>query len=167
MLSAVSEVPLAARLYEFGLFPEDKRKKFIQTVITYALNGDDMAALGDADIRKLFKDSEFKAFRARVLKEVVPRLADIRDKWEDEFYSGSPEDHMQPLIDSFGTLKESFADNKAVVESIEQEIDNTNDWISDKTEEEPEIEPREIGTVNSVNIAEGTRSVFEDIDAED
>lgn len=167
MLSAVSEVPLAARLYEFGLFPEDKREKFIQTVTNYALNGDDMAALGDTDIRKLFKDSEFEAFRERVLKEVVPRLANIRYKWEEEFDSGSPEDHMQPLIDSFGTLKECFIDDEIAVESIEQEIDNANDWISDKTEEESEIEPREIGTVDSMDVTEGVRSVFEDIDTDD
>jgi len=167
MLSAVSEVPLAARLYEFGLFPEDKREKFIQTVTNYALNGDDMAALGDSDIRKLFKDSEFDVLCERVLKEVVPRLADIRDKWEEEFDSGSAEDHMQPLINSFGTLKECFKNDKTVVESIEQEIDYANDWISDKTEEEAEIEPREIGAVDSVDVTEGKRSVFEDIDTED
>ena len=144
-----------------------KRERFIKTVTNYALNGDAIAGLGDANVKKLFKDSELEALREQVLREVIPRLADIRYKWEGEFEYGSPEDHLQPLIDSFMTLKECFMDNKAVVESIEQEINNANDWISDKTEEESEIEPREINAAESVNITEGKRSVFEDIDTED
>lgn len=166
-LSAVSEVPLAARLHEFSLLPEENRKKFIHTVTQYALNGEDMAALGDGDIKKLFKGSEFEELCEQVRKIVIPRLADIRYKWERDFDSDSPEEHMQPLLDSFGTMKECFADDKNAIVAIESEIEEVNDWISDKTDEESEMEPRKLGAVDSFEAAQSERSLFDDIDADD
>ena len=39
MLSAVPEVGLAVRLHEFGLLPEENRRKFVRTVSEYAVDG--------------------------------------------------------------------------------------------------------------------------------
>jgi hypothetical protein len=54
MLSAVSEVDLAARLNKHGLLPEQQRLKFLETVKGYALRGEDLYALSDFDIRTIW-----------------------------------------------------------------------------------------------------------------
>lgn len=53
-LIARSEVSLAIRLYEYEIFPEINRKKFVTTVSEYAIKGDDVYALQSLEIRKLF-----------------------------------------------------------------------------------------------------------------
>jgi hypothetical protein len=82
LLSAVPEVDLAARLHEYGLLPEAERRKFVETVIGYALSGEDLYALSDHDIRSVFTDEEFEDFRVRVLAELVPQLDEVRRAWQ-------------------------------------------------------------------------------------
>jgi hypothetical protein len=60
MLSAVSEVDVAVRLHEWGLLPEPQRLKFLETVTGYALRGEDLYALGDHEIRSVFKLLTYK-----------------------------------------------------------------------------------------------------------
>jgi hypothetical protein len=168
-LSAVPEVRLAERLYEFGLLPDDKRKKFVETVSNYTLTGQDTDALHDKGIQNLFKEDELEHLRKRVRIELLPRIADVRQEWESDFNSDdSPEDHMQALLDSFQTLKEYFEDDENAVELIDREIQNTNEWIEDQTpEEEPERSPRKLGTVEASDKPQSTRSIFDDIDADE
>lgn len=45
MLSAMSEVGLVVRLHKLGLLPEENRKKFLETVSKYAVDGDDLSAM--------------------------------------------------------------------------------------------------------------------------
>ena len=54
LLYAVSEVPLAKRLHELGLLPERHRRKFVNTVSDYALDGQDASALDDESVRNIF-----------------------------------------------------------------------------------------------------------------
>lgn len=58
-LIAVPEVDLAVRLHEFGPLPEGVRKAFIETVSTYAVEGQDLYALDDPGVRVVFQDSGF------------------------------------------------------------------------------------------------------------
>ena len=51
-LEAVPEVPLAERLHEFGLLPNEQRRAFVEKVSGYALEGEDASAVerrGDTD----------------------------------------------------------------------------------------------------------------------
>ena len=110
MLSAVSEVDLAARLHKYGLLSEPQRLTFLKTVTGYALNGEDLYALSDYDIKSIFTEQEFEEFREQVRTELVPRLAEVRREWESN-YSGSDdsaESFMEPLSDSFKSLKSEF-----------------------------------------------------------
>jgi len=58
-----AEVDVAIRLHEHGLLPEPQRRKFVETVTGYALRGEDLYALGDHDIRSVFKGNEFEELR--------------------------------------------------------------------------------------------------------
>lgn len=167
-LDTVPEVRLAERLHEFGLLPDDKRKKFVETVSNYALAGQDAGALDDEGIRSLFKEDEFEHLRKRVWTELVPRLGEVRRKWESEHRTDDPpEDHMQPLLDSFDVLKRCFGDRENATKIIDREIQRTNEWIAEHTPEEPTRSPRKLGKVKASDKPQSARSLFDDIDADE
>jgi hypothetical protein len=166
-LDSVPEVRLAERLHEFGLLPEDQRKKFVATVSNYALDGEDTDALGDEGIRTLFHDDEFEDLVQRVRSELLPRLGDVRREWESNHYSGDPSEHMQQLLESFDTLKKRFGGDADSAKIIDREIQRANEWIGEHSPEEPEREPRELGKVEAADATESERNIFDDIDADD
>lgn len=165
-LDTVSEVRLAVRIHEFGLLPEERRRRFVETVTDYAINGEDTYALTNNGIRTLFTDIEFENMRQRVRTDLLPRLDDVRSEWENNHRSDdSPEAHMQQLLESFDTLKKSFADNGDAVATIDREIGRANEWIIEHAAAEPKISPRKLGNVKGSAEHQSERSLFDDIDA--
>lgn len=165
-LSAVSEVDLAVRLHEFGLLPEDKRKEFLATVSDYAVRGEDLYALDDIDIRRMFEDHEFEELLQNVRTQLLPELVDVRRNWQlNRGSSEPPDEHMQPLLELFETLKKHFGDDARAAEIIERETDRANEWIAENTPEEPGRKPRTLGKVETPDKPSGTRSIFDDVDA--
>jgi hypothetical protein len=166
-LSAVSEVGLAVRLREFGLLPEDRRKKFIATVSGYAVEGEDLYALEDGNIRRMFEDREFEELLLRVQTELLPRLDEVRRTWQSNHDSHqSPDDHMQPLLDSFEALKKLFSDDEDAVEIVERETARVVEWIAEHLPDDPGTRHRRsLGEVQASDEFHGDRSIFEDVDA--
>jgi hypothetical protein len=165
-LSAVTEVGLAVRLYEFGLLPQDKRLKFIETVSEYAVEGEDLYALESASIRQVFEGREFEELLLRVQKELLPRLDDVRRNWEYNRPSDEPPDgYIQPLLDSFETLKSLFKDDEVAVRILERETENVTNWIAEYICEDSDTRPsRRLGEVQARDELDGARSIFDDID---
>ena len=87
LLYAVSEVPLAKRLHELELLPERHRRRFVNTVSDYALEGQDASALDEQSVRSIFTINEFEELVQRVRLETLPRLEDIRRECEDDEFS--------------------------------------------------------------------------------
>jgi hypothetical protein len=165
-LDAVTEVRLAKRLHEFGLLPEENRRKFIDTVSKYAIEGEDADALDDEGIRSLFTDDEFEEFVARVRAELLPQLWDVRRRHESDYSPGaSPDEHMQPLLEVFESLKKRFGDDESAIILIDREIRSTKNWIDENTPLEPEQSPRKLEKVEEPEKPHSTRSIFDDIDA--
>ncbi len=167
-LGAVPEVRLAKRLHELGLLPEEKRKRFIDTVRHYAIEEQDADALEDDGVRSLFTPDEFQELVQRVRTEVLPRLGPIRHKWESKHSPDeSPEAHMQPLLDFFGSLEARFSDDKSAIELIDDQIRRTKSWIRENTPDDPKRSPRKLGKVEAAGKPPTTRSIFDDIDADE
>ena len=165
-LDTVPEVRLAKRLQEVGLLPEEKRKKFVETVSNYALEGQDADALDDDGIRSLFSDGEFEELVQRVRTELLPRLGDVRRERESNHSSDeSPEEYMQQLLELFDSLKKQFGDDENAAKLIDHEIQCTSEWIDENTPEEPERAPRKLGKVDAQEKPQSTRSIFDDVDA--
>jgi hypothetical protein len=165
-LHAVPEVRLAERLFELGLLPEDKRRKFMETVSEYAIQGEDGDALSNTGIRRLFKEDEFEELLQRTRTELLPRLGEIRREWQlNHTSSDSAEEHMQRLLDLYETLKQQFGEDPSAAAKIERETQHAQEWIDEHTEEEPEREPRKLGKVADVEQLQSSRSIFDDIDA--
>jgi hypothetical protein len=72
---------------------------------------------------------------------------------------------MQQLIEFFSSLKQRFGDDEKAAGVIEREIQLTSEWIDQHSPEEPEISPRELGKVEVPEKQQNTRSIFDDIDA--
>lgn len=168
-LAVVPEVRLAERLHGFGLLPETNRKRFVETVSTYAINGEDGSGLDDERIRGVFEDHEFEELQQRVRTDLLPRLDDVRRDWQSNRSSDdSPEEHMQPLVELFETLKRRFATDPEATKIIDREIQRTDEWIGENTPvEAPERTPRKLGRVEATESARSSRSIFDDIDAEE
>lgn len=168
MLSAVSEVDLAARLHSFGLLPEPQRLKFLETVTGYALRGEDLYALSDYEIKSIFTDVEFEDFRQQVRTELVPRLAEVRRDWQSNF-SGSDESadsYVDPLRDSFKALQREFSDDKGVEAAVEQQTEKLDEWVAEHSENDSGDKPeRKLGDVETPDRIDDTRSIFDDVDA--
>ena len=165
-LDTVPEVRLAKRLHEFGVLPETQRKEFVATVVTYAIQGEDGEALDNAGIRALFTDQEFEAFIERVRKELLPRLDDIRREWQNN-HSGQPaEDHMRKLLELFASLKRRFADDETAVTAIGRQMQQASEWVDENTVAEEDRGPRELERVAASSGPQGTRSIFDDVDAD-
>lgn len=164
-LSFSPEVDLIVRLYELALLPEEDRLKFVETVRNYAIEGDDVFALDDDDVRGIFTDSEFGSLMEAVRINLIPNLDNVRRNAERNHDSSEPPDeHMQDLLDTFSTLKKKFTDDKDVVLAIDREIDLVNNWISETEPPEPKLSPRTLGTANVTEEKHGSRSLFDDID---
>lgn len=154
------------RLHDFGLLPEENRKTFVQVVSAYAVSGEDVYALDDEGIRRVFTDAEFDSLVARVLAELLPRLGKVRENEQDGYSADEPADeYMEHMLESFKTLKDKFCDDAEAVQIIEREIDRAKDWISDNDRELPDRAPRSLGTAGTIDKPHGSRSIFDDIDA--
>lgn len=165
-LSAVPETTLAVRLYELGVLPEEHRRKFVDTVSGYALDGSDMYALESLAVRSVFHHDEFVTLLEKVRREVVPRLGDIRRNWQSNYPSDDmPESHMQPLLDSLKALKNQFPDADDEIRQIDEQTELIDEWIREHTKEENDQPRATLGEVGSPEQLHGERSIFEDVDS--
>jgi len=165
-LDTVPEVRLAQSLHGFGLLPEENRKKFVETVSNYALDGQDADALDNSGIRCLFTDDEFEELVQRVRTELLPRLGDVRREWEsDHSASEPPEEHMQQLLEFFNSLKERFGDDESAINLIDRQIQCTKEWIDETTPEDLKRSPRKLEKIEVPAESRSARSIFDDIDA--
>ncbi|OZI72315.1 hypothetical protein [Bordetella genomosp. 12] len=163
-LSVVPEVDLAVRLHEFGLLSEEVRKAFVETVSTFAVEGEDLYALNDPGVRSVFQDSEFHELVERVRTVLLPNLQDVRITAQmSHAFSDSPDEHMQGVLESLGTLKKQFGGDDQLVKLVDKEINLVNQWISEREAPEPKVGPRVLGTMDRSEHKHGTRSIFDDI----
>ena len=159
LLDSVPEVRLAERLHEFGLLPEEKRRKFVETVSSYAIEGEDAYALKETGIRAIFTEEEHDELLEVVRSDLLPRLDDVRRDWEVSHSSNEPpEEHMDRLLTAFETLKDAFADDESAICIIERETKAAREWMAENTPEEPEPDPRTLGSVATTALPESARS---------
>lgn len=170
-LSSVSEVDVAIRLHELELLPENYRQMFVDTVVDYAIEGEDLYAIESHQIQSVFTSEELASFRERVRGELLPKLGDVRRTWESNRDSDqSPEEYLEPLLQSFSGLKEEFADDPTILKAIDLEIELGRNWIAEEMADNPKQDrpARRFGDVESPDYpAAPARSIFDDIDEAD
>jgi len=174
MLYAVSEVDLALRLFELGLFPEEYRKGFVQTVTQYAVDGNDGYVFESRDIRKIFTREEIKNLKLRVRTELVPGLRNARGNWEDNLSSDEdPESYIQPFSDLLSALEREFSSDHDVMAAVKEERVLVKRWIEntlqdlaergDRPYDEPDYDAGDYSRSEG-RMGATERSIFDDID---
>ena len=165
-LDSVFEVNLALRLHETGLLPESHRKKFVAKISSYTVNGDDLYLFERPALRDIFKEEEFVKLRNETRIKLIPKLDELRGKWESEFKrEGSAEDYIDPFLDSLKGLVNEFAEDEDLTDIINKEIQLAEKWASDNKEEDVEDKSRvKLGDIQVIDNLEDSRSVFDDID---
>ena len=150
------------------MLPDEHRKKFVESVSDYALQGEDASALSNEEIRSLFTESEFDEFVGSLQVELLPRLEDVRTMWEDTHDSSSdlPEDYMQSLLEFLNSLLEEFGEDQNMAEQINYEIELTDQWIEENEISRIDRGSRELGHIEAIGRPESMRSIFDDIAAD-
>jgi hypothetical protein len=166
-LNTVSEVGLAIRFHELGLLPEDHRKAFVQKVVSYAIDGEDLYAVESLRIQSVFTAAELSDFRARIRSELIPTLAEVRTTWQcNRDCEQRADEYIAPLLDSFSSLKDECADDPALVGLIDRQICLAHEWISDNLKDDWQERPgRTFGNADAASEPPvRSRSIFDDID---
>ncbi|MBN8786446.1 MAG: restriction endonuclease, partial [Terrimonas sp.] len=102
-----AEIDLIVRLYDFEILPEKNRKTFVDVLTKYAIDGDDLYALGNERTQMLFHTSELQNIKDKVLSDLIPRLEYIRHRLVSTY---SPEDddaerHMERYLENLSILQ--------------------------------------------------------------
>ena len=166
-LNAVSEVDLAVRLNEVDLLPEEYRRRFVEKIVGYALDGEDLYGIGDSRIQSVFTAAEREEFKNKLRGVLVPNLHEVRDRWESDRGSESPDVHMQPYLNSLGPLRDLFANEADIANAVANEIQETKEWIEFQLGDYGEDNPpqRRFGEVSAgPAIWASGRNIFDDID---
>lgn len=171
-LSVVSEVGLVKRLFQLRLLPERYRREFVETVARYAISGEDGHVFADTDMRRMFTLKERRSFLRRTRQELVPKLPDIRHRWQAN-YPGDldPQSYLQPYLDVLSGLETEFSRDKEVKRATSKERAFAENWAEERLHEfwernpeypvdEPEFEEGKRVAAEEA----GVRSIFEDVD---
>jgi hypothetical protein len=159
------EVDLAARLHEYEVLPEAFRKRFVEKISAYAIDGEDLYALRDNKIRSMFSGDEFAILRQQVREQLLPRFAEVREEAQSSHdASESPEEHLDGILESLTTLEDQFGADDDAMKIISREKQAASQWIAATEPPKPRMSPRTLGTVVGQEVKHGTRSIFDDVD---
>lgn len=169
-LDAVSEIPLAIRLNEVKLLPEEKRTLLVQNIITYTIKGQDFNSLNDKRIQSVFKEKEIEQLYKEIEHEFIPQMDDYLHQWEFDWSSDfNAEEFMEPLISGLKEIKNNFINREEISAKIDSGILRIKDWISeheDETEDEDEMPARKkFDDTEVLETFNEVRSIFDDVDS--
>jgi energy-coupling factor transporter ATP-binding protein EcfA2 len=159
------EVDLVLRLFSLGLLTEDARSTFVQTVVQYALDGDDARVLSDANVRAMLTTEELDELKQGVLVELVPRLANVRRNVQSNHeLEDDPEGHMRHFMEVLDSVEQEFPDEQTVKMAVEHERSRVKAWIDEQPSESREESPRRLTVSESDAVSSTSRSVFDDVE---
>ena len=116
----------------------------------------------------IFTNDEYDELVGRLRLELLPRLEEIRLEREDNHSpSDSAEEHMQPLLDFLRSLLVEFGGDQDLANDIDNQQWLAREWVQENQIAEIDSDPRQLGTIESPNGPESTRSIFDDIDADE
>ncbi|MGR3911347.1 hypothetical protein Q3A80_30310 [Burkholderia sp. SR8] len=166
-LDAVSEVSVAIRLHQEGLFPPSSRLIFVDKVSDYAIRGRDLSALSDKDLRSVFTNAEYQNVLNQIKLQLIPKLSDVRNDATSGYDSSEePNDYVAPYTRTLDILEECFPEDEAILGTVNVERRRIDKWIDNQFYEESSgsDETDGLGTLEDTIIQENERSIFDDVD---
>src|SRR3546814_10375862 len=121
-LSWAPEVDLCCRLFELGLLPEEIRRRFIDTVSEYAVDGVDASVLGYDRMRAMLTKTELDALRGALRTKLLPELGAVRERRQDQYdETDDSHQHMEPYRDVAEAQQKEFSEDDEVKGVITRE----------------------------------------------
>ena len=165
-ICANSDVGVLARLHEFGLLPEEKRRAVVADMRVLAVSSPD-AGFQSEDIRAMFTEDEFTATLGDVRSKLIPKLDDKISDWRWNYSSDDdPESHFDELVSTLKDYRETFADDSEATRLLDEGLGSIEQIIEELRSEQPQEPDSDDFRATSVGGGEfdGERSVFEDVD---
>ena len=157
-----------AKLHEFKLLPENCREHFIRIAGERAVNSQHWRLVQHPNFRGLFRPSEVRKLRSKVLKKLTKSalnelINDWKEAWENS-KDESAEDYFWSLSRQFDSLREEFCSNRRVTERFTSALEQIESVVR---ELDAEYIPRE-DSLEAESFEDNDtpgRSVFDDVDA--
>lgn len=167
-LSATTDIDVLARLREFGLLPEVKRRKVVGVLQDLAVSIPDAGVL-DEGVRGLFTEQEFAETEARVRVELIDDLETTISNWRSNFDRGDdPKSYFDELVSALNSYRDHFEAEVATLAKIDQGLQEIKDLITELRSdaiEEPDYEGFGGGGERGGALGNDERSIFDDVDA--
>lgn len=166
-LDAVSEPMVAVRLHKTGLLPAESRLRFVEKLSEYAIEGEDLSVLDDADFRSVCTEDEYLEVRQQVEQQLVPRLSNVRFRFTSGYFSGNddPNEFIAPYERTLDILEQSFPDDSKVLAAVVKERQRLLEWVSEQEDESRDsFSPGTLGTLEDTDVQQNARSIFDDVD---
>lgn len=167
-MSCVAETRLLAVLNSHDLLSEAKRLDVVNKVSDLALSTPDSDFL-EEPFRGLLRDDEYRRLLLRISTELGPNALEVVEQWMSDFPSrdgDDPSSHFEPLATAFARYRRLFEKTDPDTAALFEEASDAIDVSIREIEENSEPNYRESYSKpdRSVMPADGTRSIFEDVD---
>jgi hypothetical protein len=163
------KVFLLTKLYEYGLLPEDHRKRFVATISDLAVEIPDASFLKYGRIRSLFTTDEIESTILRVKEELLPSLSDYIHDWRWNYNKeDDPENYFEPFIESLSILSNELSNDEKSINMINEalnEINNEIEYLKNEFHEEYYYGYDNLSSESKLSTAmQAERSIFDDVD---
>lgn len=166
-LEAVSDVNVICRLHEFGILPEDVRRRTIEMIEGLAVETPDSGFLIPR-IRAIFTQKEIDHVLNSVKTGLIDNLERTVENWESNFSyeeGEDPEVHFETLTDTLRRYRDALGSESRSSEKIGDALGKIDDIIEILRENAPpERDHDDYEGSNLFTESHSERSVFEDID---
>ncbi len=166
-LDAVSETMVAVRLHKTGLLPAESRLRFVEKLSEYAVQGEDLSVLDDADLRSVFTEGEYLWVIQQVEQQLVPRLSYVRRRFTSGYHydNEDPNELIAPYERTLDILEQCFPDDSKVLAAVRKERLRLLEWVSEQEgESHDSFSPGKLGTLDDADVQQNARSIFDDVD---
>ena len=161
-------VRLAARLARVGLLSEGARTAFVSRLTDLAAEGSPSYIAG-RNAADLFRNQELQAAQERVRSELLPRLDDIvwnlESDW-DEDEAEDPDGYLQDMSDELDALQDTFSDDAAALELINdarEQLDDVRSSLEERIPPEPDWDDMPYDRPSHEPV-ETSAEIFDDLD---
>lgn len=165
-LYVVSGLGVLARLHEFGLLPEEKRRAVVSDIRDLAVSTPDSGFLSDG-IREMFTADEFRATLDDIRQKLIPSLDDEISHWRGNYSSDDdPESHFYELVSALKEYRETFTEDSEAARLLDEglrSIERIVEELRSEQTQEPDSDDFRAASGAS-DEQDGERSVFEDVD---
>lgn len=159
-------VSLAVTLIRDGLFPEESRRKFVETIIGYTVGGYDFYLLQNEELMGTLTVEEKERLFENIKGSFVTNIEVIRQRWESERnMEDTAEEYLEPFTSTMVLLKDHFNDMPDVQVVFSAQLTKAEQWIADQAGPPVERQPRDkYENLQQSQNFEIKRSIFDDVD---